>query len=68
MLHGNINFLTRLIINGNVKKTSRALNLYSHGSNTSIYEYNTVSGKQTRTAKISYKFLGEKILEHKLEM
>lgn len=34
----NINILTRLIINGNVKKTSRTLDLYSHGSNTSVCE------------------------------
>lgn len=36
MLIKNINILTRLIINGNVKKTSRTLDLYSHGSNTSV--------------------------------
>ena len=36
MLNRDINFLTRLIINGDVKKTSRTLNLYSHGVNTSI--------------------------------
>lgn len=46
MLIKNINILTRLIINGNVKKTPRTLDLYSHGSNTSVCEYRQYSFRQ----------------------